>query len=218
VYDHSVQPKGEWSFFESLPEGRGGGGMVYDSKKKELVYSSGAVRPRAGKSDADDQNDTWAYSLSNPGAGWTKKADIPFHANHMSFVTARDGSGKERHFFVGGQIDENEWGGNVKDNYEWDSENENWIKRANMPFTRGHAASSTRPFACGYIIAAGSTNEYGKTADVSYYDIPSDTWTKLGDLPEALNTPVCDIKNDVLYCESGFAWSKFSFKRKITVE
>jgi len=218
VYDHSVQPKGEWTFFASLPEGRAGGGMVFDSTKNELVFASGAVRPVAGKADAVDQNDTWAYSLSNPEAGWIKKADIPYHANHMSFVTAKDENGKERHFFVGGQIDENEYSGNVKMHYEWDSIDEKWIKRADMPFTRGHASSSTRPIACGYIIAGGSTNEFGMTKDVSYYDIPSDMWIKIGEVPQQVNTPVCDIRGEYFYCESGNPWSKLSFRRPIIVE
>jgi len=192
--------------------------MVYDSNKKELTFASGAIRPQPGKADADDQNDTWVYSLSNPGAGWQKKADIPYHANHMSFVTARDETGKERHFFVGGQVDENEWSGNVKDNYEWDAQEEKWIKRADMPFTRGHSSESTRAIACGYIIAAGSTNEFGKTKDISYYDIPSNTWTTIGEMPAAINTPVCDIAGGYLHCESGYSKGFFSYKRKITVE
>ena len=88
-----------------------------------------------------------------------------------------------------------------------------------MPFTRGHASSSTRAMGCGFIIAGGSTNENGKTKDISFYDITTDTWTKIGELPNAINTPVCDIGVDgYLYCESGWPNGTFSHKRKIYLE
>ena len=192
--------------------------MVYDSIKNQLIYAGGTDRPVQGSREAFDKNTTWAYSFDNPEAGWQKKADMPFLANHMSFVTAKDENGKDRHFFLGGQKGENEWTGNVKDNYEWDSEGEKWIKHTEMTISRGHAASSTRAIGCGYIIAGGSSNQNGgHTSDISYYDIPTDTWTKIGDLPEALNTPVCVIRDGILYCETGHPWSKFSYKREIVL-
>jgi hypothetical protein len=218
VYDHSVQPNGKWSFFENLPEGRAGGGMVYDAIKNQLIYAGGTDRPVQGNRQAFDKNTTWAYSFDDPEAGWQKMADLPFLANHMSFVTAKDENGKDRHFFLGGQKGENEWTGNVKDNYEWDSEGEKWIKHTDMIISRGHAASSTQAIGCGYIIAGGSSNENGgHTSDISYYDIPTNTWTKIGDLPEALNTPVCVIRDSILHCESGHPWSKFSYNREIAL-
>ena len=70
----------------------------------------------------------------------------------------------------------------------------------------------------GYITAGGSSNsEGGHFADISYYDIPSDTWTKIGDLPEALNTPVCDMYDGWLYCETGHPRARFSYKIQIEV-
>ena len=217
VYDHMKAPgTGQWSSFASLPEGRAGGGMVYDSERDALYFSAGAVRPQAGNADADDYPDTWMYSFDNPSAGWVSKTDIPFLANHMSSVTAKDATGRERHYFLGGQKGEDEYDGNNADNYEWDAQTEAWIERESMLFTRGHAAESTRAIGCGFIIAAGSTNEFGKTSDVSYYDISSDTWTSIGDLPNSINTPICDISGNYLYCESGWVNGNFSYRRQIT--
>lgn len=104
------------------------------------------------------------------------------------------------------QVGENEYTGNIDDNYEFDAVEEKWIKRQNMPFTRGHASSSTTAVPCGYIIAGGSTNEYGKTKDITFYDITSNRWTKIGELPNALNTPVCaiDYAAGMYYCETGW--------------
>jgi len=60
-------------------------------------------------------------------------------------------------------VGENEFTGNVDDNYEWNMQGKKWIKKKDMPFTRGHASSSTNPVNCGFMISAGSTNEFGKT-------------------------------------------------------
>lgn len=65
--------------------------------------------------------------------------------------------------FLAGQVGENEHTGNVNDNYEWDASKEMWIRKQSMPFTRGHASSSTNAVSCGLLIAGGSTNEFGKT-------------------------------------------------------
>jgi hypothetical protein len=220
VYNHSVAPgqNKQWSTFPSLPVfGRAGSGVIYDRQRRALVFAAGARRPKKGDAFAVDFNSTFMYQLDQPRLGWVRKANIPFVANHMSFVTATDPTTKrQRHFFLGGQVGENEYTGNVADNFEWDAVKEVWIRRKSMPTTRGHAASSTRAVGCGFIVAAGSTNEYGKTADVSYYDIPTNTWTSLGNLPNALNTPVCDINGGYMYCESGWTGSTFSYRRQIT--
>jgi N-acetylneuraminic acid mutarotase len=220
IYDHSVQPgtSGQWSTFEPLPEGRGGGGMIYDTKSNALIFAAGADREQ-GTQDTIDPPTTWMYDFDNKSAGWLQKQDIPYVGNHISFVTAYDGNGKERHYFAGGQIGGDEWTGNLDNNVEWDAENEKWIERKPMPSTKGHAASSTRAIGCGYIMVGGSSNSRrGETDDISYYDIPSDTWIKIGTLPKKMNTPVCDIYDGWLYCESGPAWSKFSYKRELIVE
>jgi len=88
------------------------------------------------------------------------------------------------------------------------------------PNTRGHASSSTLAYGCGLLIMAGSTNEFGKTSDISYYSIPDNEWTKLGDLPASPNTPVCVVYTDPssvdwLHCESP---DGFSHKIMISAE
>jgi Galactose oxidase, central domain len=193
----------QWQEFPSLPDGRAGASMVYNPDLNALIFAGGAERPVTGKPHAVNFAHTWMYEFDNPG--WQVMADIPFLSNHMSYVSTEDASGKPRHYFVGGQIGENEFTGNVADNYEWDAIGEKWIKRQAMPFARGHASSSTTAVPCGYIIAGGSTNGFRKTMDISHYDIASNSWTKIGELPVALNTPVCaiDFVAGMYYCETG---------------
>jgi len=207
MYNHAKAPgSGQWSSSPDLPDGRAGGGMMYDSETNSLVFAGGAERPdaEAGIPDAFDYTNTWSLDLGNVKGGWKDKTGISFEANHTSFVTATDSSGKQRHIFVGGQVGENERRGNVKDHYEFDVKNDIWVKLKDMPFTRGHDSSSTRALGCGYI-TGGTTNEFGKTNDVSFYNIEDDTWQKLGNLTTAINTPVCDISSNggYLYCEAG---------------
>ena len=187
--------------------------MVYDTASNALILAGGATRTPG----TTDHRDTWKYSFGNPSAGWVKQADLPLLSNHLSYVTVTDDTGKERHYWMGGQSLGNEAIGNHAEVYEYDVQNNVWIQRASMPIPRGHASGSTRAIGCGFIIAGGTSNGTGKTTDVSHYDIPSDTWTKIGDLPNAINTPVCDIKAGTLWCETGNAYSDFSVKTQISV-
>jgi hypothetical protein len=216
VWDSNRPWRKQWSSFAPLPGGgRAGGGMFYDSQLNALFYTAGAQRHDG---ITIDFNDTWMYALNDTAAGWVPKAPIPFHGNHVSFVTAKDDNGRERHYILGGQHAEDEVNNNRSENFEYDAINDVWIARHPLPVPRGHAASSTRAISCGYVVAAGTTNGGKKCSDVSYYDIPTDTWTSIGSLPKAIKTPVCDLGPDhTMYCESGFDEQWFSFKRKIVV-
>ena len=58
--------------------------------------------------------------------------------------------------------------------------------------------------------------ELVQTKDISFYDVGSNSWTTIGELPAYVNTPVCDISpNGYLYCESGWTNGLFSSRRKI---
>ena len=220
VYDHSVEPgtTGQWSQLPDLPEGRAGGGMVYDTNCNALFFSGGAQRPYEGYKYAVDYPSSWMLDLSDVASGWVAKADANLLTNHISHVTAKDSFGRERHFWAGGQRGEEEANGNSNRVVEWDALKELWIEREPMALARGHATSSTRAIGCGFIVAGGTTNQYGKTSDVSYYDIPTDTWTSIGNLRTAINTPVCDISSDgYLYCQTGKLKGRFSFRIQITV-
>jgi hypothetical protein len=209
VYNHSVQPGGnqQWSTTEvgELPDGRGGAGMVYDKKRNALYFAGGAKRIQ-NTTKTYDKPDTWMFDLDNPSGGWVQKANMPYQANHLAAVTAKDENGIDRHFFLGGQTGHNEANGNFAKNYEWDAVNEKWIARADMPLTRGHFSSSTRAIWCGFLIAGGTSNGIGKISNITFYDIKTDKWTGIGNLWANMNTPICDIATNSngemwLYCD-----------------
>ena len=123
----------------------------------------------------------------------------------------------KRHYFLAGQIGENESTGNIKDNYEWDAMNKMWIRRKSMPFTRGHTASSTRAIGGGFIIAAGLTNESGKTSHTMLSLVLPTLGRRSGIFQLDINTPVCDIDGGYFYCEGGWANGADSYRIKIEV-
>lgn len=217
-YDHSIAPgRGQWTNFSSIPDGgRSGGGMVYDSTLDALIYSAGSQRPKSGAKGAIDFQTTWAYLLKNPAAGWVRKKDIPFHGNHMNFVTAHDDTGKEHHYFFGGQNGDNEESGNTNEMFEYNAVSDVWIAKQSLPNPLGHAAASARAIGCGFIIAGGRTNN-GLTDAILYYDIPTNKWTKIGELTHEIHTNVCVIGSGMLRCETGWATGTFSWTRGITV-
>jgi hypothetical protein len=215
-YDHAKVPgSGQWTNWTSLPDGgRSGGGMIYDPVMDALVYAAGSQRPIRGVKSAVDFNDTWMHSLSDPSAGWVPKANIPFVGNHMNFVTAMDESRRKRHFFFGGQRGDNETRGNTNEMYEYDAVLDTWTQRQSIPYAVGHAAASARAIGCGFIISGGSING-GLTSAISYYNIPTNQWTKIGDLPERTHANVCVLADGMLRCETGTIDGIFSWMRPI---
>jgi Malectin domain len=217
VYDQSKPLGQRWTTITPLPDGRGGGGMFHNTALNAIYYVSGAQRYKKPWLDTLDFNTTWMYSIDNPSAGWVQKADLPYAANHMMAVTATDSDGKERHYAFGGQYRERECCGNYEYLYEYDAMNDKWIRRADMQYPRAHSSSSTIPYGCGFVVVAGNTNGGLIISNVTYYNIATNTWTDMGNVPQELNTPICDINRnqDIMYCETGRLWTSRSYKRKL---
>lgn len=220
-YDHSKPPGQQWKELTPLPDGRAGGGVIYDSTYNALVFGAGAIRPFSGKLYAEDQPEAWMYSFENPSAGWVRVADVLFPANHQQYATAIDSTGKERHYFLGGQIGRDEKEGNLDTVAEYDFASNTWTPKNPMPIPRSHATSSTRAYGCGFVMVSGTTNGHIKTKDISYYEPESDSWTSIGELPHGLNTPVCVVSKindeDWLLCETGWVSSHYSCRRKMVL-
>ena len=220
IYDHSKVPgTGQWSNFATLPNnGSGGGGMIYDAASNALFYSGGAQRPKLGSTLTFDQNETWKFNFDNPTIGWIESTPIPYLANHQSHVTVYY-QDRARHFFVGGQMGENEKQGNVADIFEFVASNETWIRRTSMPYGRGHTTVSTRAYGCGFLMAGGSINspienKMNRTSDIIFYSIPSDSWTSIGDLPVKGATPKLFVDdNEFLY----YIDNRRSSRRKLSL-
>lgn len=195
VYDQSKAPgMGQWSTFANLPNGgSAGAGMIYDSATRMLYYAGGARRLKKDSIDATDITGMWKISIDTPSSGWVMSKPFPYKANHLSAVTTKIINGQERHFFVGGQKGENELNGNVGDMFEFIPSTETWIRRASLPSNRSHTTVSTRAIGCGFIMAGGTLNSLTalkkRTAEILYYDVPTNRWTTIGKIPIPGATP-----------------------------
>ena len=89
VFDNEASPGSQWDELPPLPDGRGGGGMVYDSASRSLVYASGAQRTVENGviTKIVDFHETWKLRLDALEEGWVQQPDLPFAANHMSCVS-----------------------------------------------------------------------------------------------------------------------------------
>lgn len=205
----------QWVEIPPLPAIRAGGGLWYDSKRNSLIYSGGAsIHILSTQSTNADQKTTWELKLGDPAAIWQLKADTLYTGNHQGFTTVTY-QGKERHFLVGGQNAGKEYDGNKDNLVEYDADNDKWDSRQNMLFPRGHFSSSVIPYRnCGFLIAGGATNS-GMTSDISYYEISTNKWHKIGNLTKPMNTPACGIFADYLHCQGGSLGDIESWKRRI---
>jgi Kelch motif len=205
-----------WTALPNLPSLRSGGALLYDKLRNSLTFATGTNKHLLNtETEQVDHFDVWELRLNNILAGWKPRANIPYRGNHVGYTTVTY-NGKQRHFVVGGQVGGQEWHGNIDSHYEYDSSNNVWIQRRSMPFPRGHISSSTFPYRnCGFLVAGGARNGQASTSDISYYSIYTDEWTNIGEIPEAVNSPVCGISQDYLYCQSGKLDQPYSWRRPL---
>jgi hypothetical protein len=209
------KPSGsQWVILPDIPGQRAGGGLWHDVLSNTLTFATGAVRPDPNPLHTYDRFDVWILDMANVSSGWKNTTNSPYGANHVGATTVWY-RGKQRHYILGGQHGEMEAWTNQDVMFEWDVPNKLWVPRARMLEGRGHFSSSTMPYnGCGFFIAGGRLNG-PITADVSYYDIGTDSWHRMGALPLALNTPICDVAGTTLYCNTGRVGNPFAWKAEI---
>jgi hypothetical protein len=211
-----------------LPAQRAGGAMWYDKRRHSLTYATGASRPDPlNPIHTIDHNNVWELFLNDTRRGWqTVNTVAPYCANHVGAVTVNyKNTGVNRQYLVGGQSGEDEGFGNIDLMYEYYPHNATWRQRRNLTMKRGHFSESTIPYnGCGFFIIGGSVNRnnnisptFNRTRDVSYYDITTDTWTRLGDLKAPVPTPICTVHSEYIYCQSGPVSSSLSVRIKIII-
>jgi hypothetical protein len=220
VYKHFNPPGTQWGYLPKLPAKRSGGGLRYSKSRNSLFYAGGSFLINVTqRSSTTDFIDVWELSLGNINAGWSRKqSNFPYKGNHLGTSTLYH-NGRERHFFMGGQKGAFEPGGNIPDVFEYDADTDIWTRRASMLFERSHFSASTTPYKnCGIIIAGGARNGSPtslRLTDISYYSIETDTWVKIGDMPDPRNTPICTIHAGYYYCITGAVATPWSYRRRI---
>jgi hypothetical protein len=216
MYTHGKAPGTQWSALPNLPFIRSGGAMFYDTIRNLIYYATGCDRDNIPNPPRPvDIYTVWELKLNNLMGGWESQANIPYQANHVGGTTVNF-QGVERHYVLGGQEGRNEHYGNCNLLYEYNAATDTWIQRANMTVATGHISASTVPYKnCGFFIMGGAIICNCKTSAIYYYDIRANNWTLIGNLPMVVNTPVCSLLDDWIYCQSGVAFSKNAWRRKV---
>jgi Kelch motif len=212
VYTHGNASGTQWSAIPNLPLNRTGGALFHSTLRNSLFFATGAEAYQIGsKRYLDDFHDVWELALDDIPAGWVSRANLPYKANHVGWTTVLY-EDDERHYVLGGQDGGREGIGNYNLLYEYNAVTNTWIQRANLTVGTGHISSSTVRYKnCGFFIVGGANNCQCKVSAIYYYDIGSNSWTFIGDLPDIVTTQVCDILEDWLYCIQ----RKTLFRRKI---
>jgi N-acetylneuraminic acid mutarotase len=156
-------------------------------------------------------------SLANISAGWVGKSGTPYMANHIGSISMPY-QGVDRHYMMGGMEGYNEVSGNKNLLYEYNASDDTWIQRASMLTSASHIqASVVRYNNCGFIVVGGKTNGNNIINDVNYYDIGTNTWTKIGTTPVPVSTSVCGMFGNSMYCQGGCFTSACNYNWRITL-
>jgi Kelch motif len=214
-----------WRSLPRLPGNRAGGGLVLlDSSNTtaRLFYAGGVDRVDNSNKLLIDYGSAWEIEVPlDDGGGarnatWKQRADLPNPRNHMGAATAVCANGTRRHFYIGGQHREMEGNGNQASVSEYDPNSASWVERKPLPTALGHISASVVGYGCGVFVVGGVQNsEDGgdMSSAVWWYDATVNNWTKVGSLPLAAKTPVCDIRWSHMVCVTGgktfMAWIGF---------
>ena len=125
-----------------------------------------------------DVADHWALQLSNPGAGWQRRASLSNGRHHMGSAVLGG-----RIYAIGGQH-HHDAKLMTQDTVEsYDPLTDAWTLRASIPKARGHISSATFVLDGRIVVAGGEISYQNRIADVNAYDPGCDCWTSLTPLP-----------------------------------
>jgi Galactose oxidase, central domain len=215
MYTHGNVPGTQWVNITSLPDIRAGGAMFFDSIRNSIYYATGADIHAPNPPRAVDWSTMWELSITNPSAGWIQKNPTPYAAGHVGFTSVKY-QGIDRHYLMGGQQSHNTETGQFGHLFEYNSVSDTWTQKRSMLRNTTHIQSSVLPYkTCGLLVVGGKYSNTHTTNDIVYYDIGTNTWTKIGGIPSTVSSTVCDLINDILYCQSGCIGCDFSWRIRV---
>lgn len=193
-----------WRSLPNLPADRAGGGLLMTTNfmnRREFVYASGMDREFDSFRVQIDYGTTWTLDMDTPNATWQGGLDdMHTPRNHLGAVETCG-----RYFFIGGQFSTNEETGNQARIDEWLADERRWSTKppAPLPFAMGHISASVLPYKCGMIIIGGIANERELIDAVLFWEPHQNKWYVIGKYPYKVNTPVCGIIGNKIYCATG---------------
>ena len=170
---------------------RGGGGLVrVVGRCITSAGISGPFRSRRARTTG-----RWRWTVT---AAPERRAPLPVSRGHFG-VVARG----ETIYIVGGSLTHHP---NTRDTARvdvYDASNDTWTAVSSLPFPRSHFEPGTFLFG-DRIFIVGGRDDQSRTlsemerADITAYDIATDTWREVGVLPYRIRAPVAQVVGDRL--------------------
>ena len=142
----------KWSKYVNLPEVRFGGAAFIDNGFLHFVGGCKADRKTP-------TGDHWAISLSNPSAGWQRRASLPVAQDHISHATV-DG----KVYIVGGEHGHAGLGSAAgatysqhKYTFQYDPKANSWKRMADMPIASSHLRAPPSLSTARSLLSVGSS-------------------------------------------------------------
>ena len=140
----------------------------------------------------------YVLDLDDTDAGWQTAASLPVPRSHMGYV---ESGGKI--YAVVGQTG-NDAGLTTRTNvHVYDPATDEWTALAGAPRAVSHVSSSTIALGGRILVFGGETDHEDPTAGVMAYDIATDTWDTLNNLPAARFSGVARAIDGIIYFTSG---------------
>ncbi len=184
------------SWFEGppLPDVRGGGALVADSRRLHYVAGYGG--------DKLARTEHWMLDLDAwqaRGASWEPRAPLPLPSGHLSGA-ALDGY----LYAIGGAIPHDPFSVDLLEVYRYDPRADTWSDAARLPFPLSHTEPSTL-VRDGQIWLVGGRSQprWFAWSGIMIYDPPADLWLPWRSLPRGLLAPAAGAIGDELFVAGG---------------
>lgn len=184
-----------WDRYIDLPEKRFAGGLAYFNG---VLYFFGGN----DESRSNATTNHWALNTRSRNPSWIERAPLPEANDHHSAVVINGTI-----YSIGGETGH----GTTYDQHDglfaYNPWTNTWSTKADLPTASSHFEGGT--FVIGNkILLVGGRIEIADgefTDEVRLYDTESDTWTVLGDLPDARLGPSGAIHNGRVYIVNGYS-------------
>lgn len=167
-----------WDTVAPLPAGRGAGALVRVGR--ELHYFGGCLADRVTNTGAH-----WMLQLGRSSGGkddgevWTRRPAMPSPRDHFAAVEAGG-----LIYTIGGEYGHDIHHDQSRLVHSFDTVTGKWKRLADLPIAKSHTESGTFALDGKIYVGGGQVDNYEPTANVVEYDIESDTWRRLRELPE----------------------------------
>ena len=191
---------GTWKRWVDLPQIQPAGALAYFDGG---LYYFGGV--------AADRNtplaDHWVISTTSRNPQWERRAPLPEAVDHVGRAVINN-----KIYAVGGErghggIDSVPPATHVQHNYlfEYDPRTDTWTRKADMPIASSHFEGTTLTYGTKILVLGGMIGLDRQSAAVRIYDTLTNSWSVIGDMPDARIEAAAGLWGGRIYMTLGYS-------------